>query len=152
MAGPGPLPKDPSQRARQNKDIVATRVVKVTLAPQPELPTFAVEIDGELTEFNWPVRTREWWAMWRDSPLATEFTSHEWSELLDTAVLHARFWRGDIKLATELRLRAAKYGCTPEDRARLRIVFAQADEADSKVAPLPPAPEPPRYEGLRLAD
>ena len=53
-------------------------------------------------------------------------------------------------MAAELRLRVAKFGATPEDRARLRIQFAQADEADSK------RPEKraggSRREGLRLAE
>jgi hypothetical protein len=70
--------------------------------------------------------------MWADSPLSTEFTSTDWSELLDTALLHARVWQGELKYLPELRLRTAKYGATPEDRARLRIQFAQADEAEAK--------------------
>lgn len=132
MAGRGPAPKDPSRRARTNRDPVPLRIVHADPVPQPELPTFEVEVDGELVEFRWPARTREWWQMWRDSPLSADFTSTDWSELLDTAVLHARFWRGDHKLAGELRLRVAKFGATPEDRARLRITFAQADEAEDK--------------------
>ena len=35
-------------------------------------------------------------------------------------------------MAGELRLRVAKHGATQEDRARLRITFAAADEADEK--------------------
>jgi len=31
-----------------------------------------------------------------------------------------------------VRLRVAKFGATPEDRARLRMVFADADEKDEK--------------------
>lgn len=134
MAGRGPAPKDPGRRARTNKDSVPLRVITAEPVAQPELPDFEIEVDGELVEFVWPARTREWWRMWRDSPLSREFTSTDWSELLDTAVLHARFWRGDVKLAPELRLRVAKFGATPEDRARLRITFAQADEADEKRA------------------
>lgn len=88
--------------------------------------------------------------MWGASPLAPEFTANDWSELLDTAVIHSAFWAGDMKLAGELRLRVAKFGATPEDRARLRIQFAQADEADAK------RPEKraggSRREGLRLAE
>lgn len=132
MAGRGPQPKDPSRRARANKDPIALRVITAAPVGQPDLPTFEVEQDGELTEFVWPARTREWWQMWADSPLSAEFTSTDWSELLDTAVLHARYWRGDVKLAAELRLRVAKFGATPEDRARLRITFAQADDAEAK--------------------
>ena len=132
MAGRGPQPKDPSRRARANKDPIALRVITAEPVVQPELPSFEVEVNGELVEFVWPARTVQWWGMWADSPLSAEFTATDWSELLDTAVLHARFWRGDVKLAAELRLRVAKFGATPEDRARLRITFAQADDAEAK--------------------
>jgi hypothetical protein len=135
VGGKGFAPKDPSRRARRNADPIALRVITAEPVAQPDLPTFEVEHDGELTEFVWPARTREWWQMWQDSPLSAEFTATDWSELLDAAVLHARFWRGDIKLAAELRLRVAKFGATPEDRARLRITFAQADEAEDKRTP-----------------
>ena len=134
MAGHGPPPKDPSKRARSNSDPIPLRVIHAAPVVQPVLPTFEVENDGVLTEFAWPARTVEWWRMWADSPLSAEFTSTDWSELLDTALLHARFWSGDIKVASELRLRVAKFGATPEDRARLRITFAAADEADEKRA------------------
>lgn len=150
MAGHGPAPKDPSRRARVNKEPIASRVIAFEPVDQPDLPTFEIEHDGDLTEFVWPARTREWWRMWNDSPLSEEFTSTDWSELMDTAVIHARFWRGDIKLASELRLRTAKYGATPEDRARLRIQFAAADEADEKRAR--PGPASAGYSGLRAVD
>lgn len=114
------------------------RVVHADPVPQPELPTVQVEQDGELVEFVWPGRTQDWWAMWGSSPLAAEFTATDWSELLDTALLHAKFWSGRTSVAAELRLRVAKFGATPEDRARLRITFAQADEAESR-RPSPPA-------------
>ena len=132
MAGRGPAPKDPSKRARRNADPNALRVIAAEPVEQPDLPTFEVEKDGNLTEFVWPARTVEWWRMWRESPLAAEFTSTDWSELMDTALLHAKFWSGNAGVASELRLRVAKFGATPEDRARLRIQFAAADEADEK--------------------
>lgn len=136
MAGRGPAPKDPSKRARTNKDPMALRVITAEPVKQPALPEvdMQVEVDGELVSqrFTWPARTREWWQMWADSPLSADFTSTDWSELLDTALLHARFWNGDHKVASELRLRVAKFGATPEDRARLRITFAQADDAEEK--------------------
>jgi len=108
------------------------RVITAAPVAQPVLPTIEVEQDGALTEFRWPARTREWWRMWAESPLAVDFTSTDWSELLDTAYLHARFWMGNMSMASELRLRVAKFGATPEDRARLRIQFAAADEAEDK--------------------
>ena len=126
MAGRGPAPKDPSKRSRRNVDPVATRVIEVSPDAQPGLPE--VMPSGEA----WPARTAEWWHMWADSPLSDEFTSNDWSELLDAAVLHGEYWSGNVKVAAELRLRVAKFGATPEDRARLRITFAQADEADER--------------------
>jgi hypothetical protein len=145
MAGHGPAPKPADRRARKNSDPTALRVIEVTASEQPKLPT---NIPGVRNEANRPVRipaqTRTWWKMWADSPLSDDFTETDWSELLDTAVIHARFWAGDVKLAAELRLRVAKFGATPEDRARLRITFAQADRAEkgpSEAAGAPADPE-----------
>lgn len=154
MAGRGVAPKPRDQRARTNADPIPLRVVRAVPCAQPDLPTVEIEVDGELTEFAWPARTREWWAMWGASPLSAEFTSTDWSALLDTAMIHARYWRGEVRLAAELRLREAKFGATPEDRARLRIAFAQANEAEGKSEPpkSEPEPEPSPYDGLRLAD
>ena len=133
MAGRGPAPKDPNKRARRNADPAALRVITAEPTKQPELPTFYVTDDqGESHEFEWPAITLDWWGMWAESPLSAEFTSTDWSELRDTARLHAQFWMGDTKVAGELRLRVAKFGATPEDRARLRITFAAADDAEEK--------------------
>jgi hypothetical protein len=126
MAGRGPQPKNPSRRAGHSKDPHSTTVLEMERAVQPELPS--VMPDGE----PWPELTREWWAMWGRSPLSNEFGESDWNELRDTAILHGRLWRGDPRVAPELRLRVAKFGATPEDRARLRIQFAHADEADAK--------------------
>jgi len=130
MAGRWPQPKDPDRRARGNKDPVPLRVIKAEPVEQPDLP-FADITEDSLIEWKWPAQTIEWWRMWRDSPLSDSFTASDWSVLLDTALIHAAVWRGDLKLAGELRLRVAKFGATPEDRARLRITFAQADAAES---------------------
>lgn len=126
MAGRGPAPKDPSKRARTNTDPMGLRVIAASVSAQPELPELMPNMEP------WPKATRAWWQMWADSPLSGDFTANDWSELLDAAVLHGGYWSGDVKLAPELRLRVAKFGATPEDRARLRIQFAQADEADEK--------------------
>lgn len=129
MAGNGPPPKD--RRARRNKDHAQQTVLRWERAAPPELPEFRIERDGELHEFVWPERTREWWQMWADSPQSDHFGSSDWQFLLDTALVHARLWRGEISAAPELRLRVAAFGATPADRARLRMVFADADGADS---------------------
>lgn len=138
MAGRGPAPKDPSKRARANKDVVPLRVVEIQPAEKPDLPEFDVEVkvdgDAVMVPFVWPAATRDWWAMLEFHPLKGEFTELDWSYLMDTARIHAAFWGGSMSQAAELRLREAKYGFTPEDRARLRLQFAQAATAEVDAA------------------
>ncbi|MFB7594303.1 hypothetical protein [Streptomyces sp. NPDC056160] len=126
----GPAPKPEGRKARRNKDAIPQTVLRWERAEAPELPDVEVEKDGQLVEFVWPARTRVWWQMWIDSPQAEHFGSSDWQYLLDTALIHARLWRGDLTAAGELRLRVAAFGATPADRARLRMVFAEADGAD----------------------
>lgn len=71
-----------------------------------------------------------------ESPLSTEYTETDWSFLLDTAYLHALYWKGDFRVAGELRLRVAKFGATPEDRARLG--FSSRSRTTSKTTPTQP--------------
>lgn len=111
MAGRGPAPKNPDERRRRNAAPAVTVVSADGQEHGPELPE----------SFEWPPQTVAWWKTWRMSPQAQKFTDTDWSFLLDTAVLHAEFWLGNRALASELRLRAAKFGATPEDRARLKI-------------------------------
>jgi hypothetical protein len=126
MAGRGPAPKPAHRKAGRSGTSQPQTVITVDPAEQPAFP--ATRPDGS----EWPAQTVEWWAMWGRSPLSALFTETDWSELLDTALLHARLWSGEVSIAPELRLRVAKFGATPEDRARLRITFASADEADAK--------------------
>lgn len=123
MAGRGPAPKPAGRRARTNQDAVPSTVLKFKRGTQPELP------DG----MDWHPQTKQWWSMWAESPQAVNFTDSDWSFLLDTALMHNAMWlKGQWTLAAEVRLRVAKFGATPEDRARLRIVFADADEKDER--------------------
>lgn len=126
VRGRGPLPKDPAKRARTNKDLRDLRVIEAEPVPAPPLPE--VMPSGA----DWPEQTRVWWQMWSVDPLTAEFRPSDWADLLDTAVVHGRFWSGDVRQAAELRLRVARHGATAEDRARLRITFAQADRADAE--------------------
>lgn len=137
MGGRGPAPKEPGKAVRRNKDVVPLRVVEAIVAPQPPLPAVTLretDRDGVVTysDFRWPAPTVEWWELLAVHPLAPTFIDADWQFLLDTARIHAAFWEGDLKLAAELRLREAKYGFTPEDRLRLRLQFAQTDEAEDK--------------------
>jgi hypothetical protein len=146
MAGRGPAPKDPSQRARRNKDPQPLRVIDAEPTPQPDMP--ATMPGGE----PWPTETVTWWAMWKRSPLAAEFTDADWSFLLDTALVHGRLWSGDSRAGAELRLRVDQFGMTPTSRARLRITFAQADAADEQRGTRQTATSRDRYGDLRLAE
>ena len=134
MAGRGPAPK--ATRARRNSSPTAERVVEVVPSVQPDLPeqmpTGRVDDDGNPICASWPSATVTWWKQWAEHPLAADFTSSDWSFMLDTAVLHGAYWSGDLRHAGELRLRVAKVGATPEDRARLRITFATADDTEAK--------------------
>lgn len=112
MAGRGPAPNpDRGQVRRGNLEPAPTVVVADGEKHGPELPD----------TFEWPKATLDWWDTWRSSPQASTFTATDWSFLLDTAILHGEFWSGARSMAAELRLRVAKFGATPEDRARLRI-------------------------------
>lgn len=123
MAGMGPAPKPKGRKARRNADPVPATILRFEEAEQPPLPPNQA----------WPEETIEWWKMWAESPQAETFGSTDWAFLLDTALLHAMLWgNGDISVLPELRIRVAKFGATPEDRARLRMQFAEADEADRK--------------------
>jgi len=114
MAGRGPAPTGKGETTRRRNapptlTVVASDEV-LRGEPLPEGP-------------DWPDATLEWWETWRRSPQASQFTDTDWSFLLDTALLHMAFWDGDAKVGAELRLRVAKFGATPEDRARLRLTI-----------------------------
>lgn len=151
MAGRGPAPTEAGRlaghgaaKARES----GTEKIDAKVAKQPPLPSFTVtwvDEDGvtRSAKFRWPAQTRSWWKMWSESELSKKFTANDWSELLDTARLHAAYWSGDLKVASELRLRTAKFGATPEDRARLGIQFTFADPAANS------KPTPPHATGSR---
>ena len=122
MAGRGPRPKDPNRRARTDSSGIASTVLRFEQASAPDLPE----------DIPWPDHTRRWWAMWAKSPQSDLFGPTDWDFLLDTALIHADVWSGNLDRMPELRLRVAKFGATPEDRARLRMQFADADAAESK--------------------
>lgn len=148
MAGRGAVPKDPSKLAGHGaakKRLAGMTVIESEPVPQPALPD--VMPNGEA----WPERTVEWWSMWGVDPLAADFRPTDWSELMDCAVIHGLYWSGEVKLAAELRLRTAKFGATAEDRARLRIQYAAADEAEDKRQRRRSAETSKRYKGLRVA-
>lgn len=125
MAGRGPAPKETRSRSRDQR-----RRGDELLVVEADGKTHGPDLPDDI---DWPDATRTWWETWRLAPQAQTFTGTDWSFLLDTAVLHMEFWDGDRSVAAELRLRAAKFGATPEDRARLKI--AVGDPKGNRQAP-----------------
>lgn len=114
--GVGP-PPSATKRRRNAEPIEKRTVVLDGELRGPELPT-GVLPDGD----DWHSRTRGWWETWRRSAQAQEFTDTDWDFLLDTALMHHVMWaKMRWEFAAELRLRASKFGATPEDRMRLRL-------------------------------
>jgi hypothetical protein len=125
MAGRGPAPKESRSRARDEKrrEADVTTVSSDGQVRGPDLPD----------TLEWHARTRAWWETWRRSPQSQAFTDTDWSFLIDTALMHDAMWsKGQWTLAAEVRLRVAKFGATPEDRARLKM---SVGEPQSSAAP-----------------
>jgi hypothetical protein len=78
--------------------------------------------DDDGQPVDWHPMTKLWWESWRESAQAQTFTGTDWVFLVDTALMHNTMWaKGRWEFASEVRLRAAKFGATPEDRARLKL-------------------------------
>lgn len=123
-------------------------------APKDADPEITVSADGEIRgpdlpalddEASWPAPTLVWWEHWRRSPQSQVMGDTDWDFLLDTALLHARFHAGDASVAGELRLRVAKFGATPEDRARLKMAVEEAKDMKAK-------PRTAKKQKLRVVD
>lgn len=134
MAGKGFAPKNQAD----------VKTINYTPSAQPNLP--ATMPDGS----PWPDETVAFWDALAEYPLSATWTLLEWLYHLDTAVLHGEFWlTGKATYASELRLRLAKIGATAEDRARLRIAFANADEAEGRTPKTPASDAKTQFQGLR---
>src|ERR1044072_4923091 len=121
MAGRGPAPKDPSKRRRRNTSEPQTVITPDDELRGPELPA-GVLGDEDGVPVEWHPMTQLWWNSWRTSPMAQTFVETDWLFLIDTALMHHTMWaKGRWEFASEVRLRAAKFGATPEDRARLKL-------------------------------
>jgi hypothetical protein len=149
MAGRGPRPKPVERLAGHGAAkarAAGLQVVPLQRARRQRLPADLLG-EGEA----WHPATVRWWNRWSKSALAADWTPVDWSELEACAVLHHEFMRKrTFTLASEIRLRMAKFGATPEDRARLGIVFADADEKAEKRGRARKADDP--YAGLRAVD
>lgn len=134
MAGRGPAPKDPAKlaghgaaKARQGE----MRVINVEPVPQPDLVEMLGGINAATGE-EWHPSTLVLWRNLGEFPSLGSMQAAQWAVLARAMMLDDAFMRGELRHASELRLQLQKFGIAPDDVARLRIVFAQADEADSK--------------------
>jgi hypothetical protein len=146
MAGRGMAPKGTRSRARDSRarDAEMNRVEDDGELRGPLLPEGVLPDDED-----WHPRTRQWWETWRRSPQAQTFIETDWDFLLDTALLHHVMWtKGRWEFASEVRLRAAKYGATPEDRMRLKLKIETP--ADKLAAPETPRSTSDRRKNLRI--
>ena len=119
--------KDPANRARRNKDLKQKTELVFVHARAPKLPPLG---KGQ----KWNPQTIKWWGIWRASSQSVAFMATDWQFLLITARLHHAVSEGNLSLAAELRLREAKFGATVEDRANLRMVFAESTMAEISAA------------------
>lgn len=115
MAGRGPAGKDRHIRSRNDPDFTELEVSSVRHGqPLPE----GVLPDDE----PWHPQTLALWDSLRSSPLLADEPELGWQFLVDTALMHHTMWtKGRWEFASEVRLRVAKFGATPEDRMRLKI-------------------------------
>lgn len=135
MAGRGPAPKE--DPVRRNAPVYETAQVEWDGRQRgPDLPALSqINQWGESAEFEWNPMTLEWWDNLRNSPQAMVMHQSDWDMMLQTAMLHTRFWNGGLKstestnLAAEIRRRLADYGATYADRQRLRMVIKTDHEA-----------------------
>jgi hypothetical protein len=116
MAGRGPAPKGKRTRDRDTPEF---REVKADgkLHGKP-LPRGVLPKGQE----DWHPQTLALWDSLRRSPLLADEPDLGWQFLVDTALMHHIMWTtGRWENASEIRLRLAKFGATPEDRMRLKV-------------------------------
>lgn len=139
---PGPLPKDPKLRQRQNK--VATQATLQAQASRRRVPPMPECVDEEGQPKEWHKMTKAFWRdVWR-SPMAPEFLQADIHGLYLLVKLIDKFWEEpSIALAGEIRLQRQCFGLTPIDRRRLQWEVEKVEEVlDKKRTPKQSAPPP----------
>lgn len=152
MAGNGPPPKDPAKRARRNKDTMGMRVVEVEPTDQPSLESLFGELNPATGE-PWKRATLMLWEQLGEFARVQLLQDAQWSLFARAMILDDAVISGELRHAAEARLQMAKFGIAPDDLARLRIQFAQADEVEEKRrSSRSGADVRGRYKGLKAVD
>jgi len=120
MGSRGPAPKE--NAVRRNRHEYETEI-STEAQPGRELPRgLGISTSG----------AKRFWKTWSTSPQSATWLETDWAELEITTVLVDQLYKGDYKLAGEIRQRVAKWGATNEDRARLRMKLENKDEEGSE--------------------
>ena len=122
MAITGPAPKDPSVRARRNKETIEWTDVpdEPYTGPSLDLP------DG----YEWNPGARAWWESTRQVPHAVLWSASDWMFALETAFVVNEMWAGNVERAAEVRQRSAKLALTREDRLKQRLRYVPTEEME----------------------
>ncbi|MGK5496382.1 hypothetical protein [Streptomyces sp. URMC 125] len=73
---------------------------------------------------------KRFWKTWASAPQTEHWAETDWAELEITTKLVDAFYQGDVKVASEIRMRVAKWGATTEDRARLRMSLEKPEDQE----------------------
>ncbi|MGW0087841.1 phage terminase small subunit [Streptomyces sp. NPDC003328] len=125
----GPAPKENAQRRN-----VHEHAQQLDNAPRPgrELPRVLGVTTGGAKRF---------WKTWSTAPQTATWVDTDWAELEITTKLVDEFFKGDTKLAGEIRQRVAKWGATVEDRNRLRMKIEDSENDPDNEGPADGPPE-----------
>lgn len=141
---PGPTPKHPGVRQRQNRVSTASSLVDTNPLENgiPELPKRKDE-KGRFA--SWRPEVKAWWEDVWTSPMASEYVQADIHGLVMLADLMDRYWRNPTAaLATEIRLQRQCFGLTPIDRRRLQW---EVKRAESGPQPSASKSQPVRNDG-----
>ncbi|MGW0930691.1 phage terminase small subunit [Streptomyces sp. NPDC002644] len=124
MGSRGPAPKD--NAVRRNNHEYASEISSDS-RPGRALPNHLKGLCAGAKRF---------WSKWSEAPQTEGWLETDWLELESTTLLVDVLYKGETKVAGEIRQRVAKWGATAEDRARLRMkIEAPKTEEGPEEAP-----------------
>lgn len=132
----GPLPSPGAQR-RNTPTFSWTEVPNVpyTKVPPVKPPSRrAIVVDEVTRQVALLTATRAWWRVISQMPHCQLWSPSDWLFAAETAVIVDDFYRGDTRLAPEMRQRERAMGTTVDARAAMRIRYVDPDRAPQPVA------------------
>lgn len=120
MGSRGSVPKENAVRRNKHEHAVE---LSPEARPGRPLPSYLPVSSNAAKHF---------WKTWSESPQSATWMETDWEELAVTVLLVDELYKGDTKLAGEIRQRVAKWGATNEDRARLRMKFEKPEDGASE--------------------